>query len=181
MGESTSAAVDNPVTSRQFRAVLGQFCTGVTVVTGMGATGMGAIGIGAEAPMGFTCQAFSSLSLDPPRVVLCVSRDSVSWPSISAGAFFCVNVLAERQGALSDRFARSGGEKFRGVDWELSPDGAPRLAGACAWIDCRVHTEHDGGDHLVVIGEVRRLAVPADDRAPLLYHRGRYARLDAAP
>ncbi|WP_225828300.1 flavin reductase family protein [Streptomyces naphthomycinicus] len=168
LGESTSAAVDNPVTSRQFRSVMGHFCTGVTVITGMGA----------EAPTGFTCQAFSSLSLDPPRVVLCVSRTSVSWPAISGGAFFCVNVLAQQQHALSDRFARSGGDKFHGVDWDMSPDGVPRLAGASAWIDCRVHTEHDGGDHLVVIGDVRRLDAPAETRPPLLYHRGRYARLD---
>ncbi|MCE0444940.1 flavin reductase family protein [Streptomyces tricolor] len=97
------------------------------------------------------------------------------------GGFFCVNVLAQQQRALSDRFARTGGDKFHGVDWDLSPDGAPRLAGASAWIDCRVHTEHDGGDHLVVIGDVRRLAAPADPRPPLLYHRGRYARLDDTP
>ncbi|MEU6482228.1 flavin reductase family protein [Streptomyces sp. NPDC047017] len=150
---------------------MGHFCTGVTVVTGMGA----------KMPTGFTCQAFSSLSLDPPRVVLCVSRTSASWPSISAGAFFCVNVLAQRQRAISDRFARSGGDKFRGVDWDLSPDGAPRLVGASAWIDCLVHAEHDGGDHVLVVGEVRRLVAPAEDRPPLLYHRGRYAWLHDIP
>ncbi|MFF8729185.1 flavin reductase family protein [Streptomyces sp. NPDC015171] len=168
LGESTSAAVDNPVTSHQFRSVMGHFCSGVTVVTGMGT----------EAPMGFTCQAFSSLSLDPPRVVLCVSRTSASWPAISGSGSFCVNVLAQQQRGLSDRFARSGGDKFHDVDWDLSPEGSPRLVGACAWIDCTVYAEHDGGDHLLVIGDVRRLVAPAEDRRPLLYHRGRYARLD---
>ncbi|WP_412080805.1 flavin reductase family protein [Streptomyces sp. SCL15-4] len=167
LGESTTAAVQDPVTSGAFRSVLGRFCSGVTVVTAMGPTG----------PAGFTCQAFSSLSLDPPRVILCVSRASTSWPVIRSSAAFCVNVLAEEQRSLCERFARSGGEKFDGVAWTASPDGAPRLKGATAWIDCRVHTEHDGGDHLVVIGDVRRLEAPADTPQPLLYYRGRYARL----
>lgn len=148
---------------------MGQFCSGVTVVTGIGPT----------SPVGFTCQSFSSLSLDPPRIVLCVSRTSTSWPAVRNGVSFCVNVLAQHQNALSERFARSGGDKFRDVLWSPSPDGAPRLADATAWIDCRLHTEYDGGDHLVVIGDVRRLEAPAEPRQPLLYYRGRYTRIAA--
>ncbi|AZS85290.1 flavin reductase family protein [Streptomyces griseoviridis] len=146
---------------------MGQFCSGVTVVTAMGPTG----------PVGFTCQAFSSLSLRPPRITLGVSRTSTSWPSIRDSVSFCVNVLAHSQHPLSERFARSGGDKFREVAWDPSPDGAPRLAGATAWIDCRLHAEHDGGDHLVVIGDVRRVEAPAEPREPLLYYRGRYTRV----
>lgn len=168
LGESTTAAVQDPVASSVFRSVLGRFCSGVTVVTAMGPT----------SPAGFTCQAFSSLSLDPPRVLLCVSRTSTSWPAIRSSTSFCVNVLAQQQRSLCERFARSGGDKFEGVSWTASPDGAPRLDGAAAWIDCRVHTEHDGGDHLVVIGDVRRVEAPTDAPRPLLYYRGRYARID---
>ncbi|MGC9544828.1 flavin reductase family protein [Streptomyces sp. UG1] len=150
-----------------FRSVMGQFCSGVTVVTAMGP----------EAPVGFTCQAFSSLSLDPPRVILGVSRTSTSWPAIRTRSWFCVNVLAQHQRPLSEQFARSGGDKFRNVEWAASPNGSPRLAGAAAWIDCRLHAEYDGGDHLVVIGDVCRLEASAQPQAPLLYHRGRYTRL----
>ncbi|GAA4806394.1 flavin reductase family protein [Streptomyces ziwulingensis] len=171
LGEGTSASVKDHVTPGAFRTVMGQFCSGVTVVTAMGP----------EAPVGFTCQAFASLSLDPPRIVLGVSRSSTSWPVIRSGAEFCVNVLAQHQRALSDQFARSGGDKFRGVGWSGSPAGSPRLAGASAWIDCRPHAEYDGGDHLVVIGEVCRVETPAEPRPPLLYHRGRYARIADCP
>jgi 3-hydroxy-9,10-secoandrosta-1,3,5(10)-triene-9,17-dione monooxygenase reductase component len=129
--------------------------------------------------VGFTCQAFSSLSLEPPRIVLGVSRTSTSWPAIRDRARFCVNVLAQSQSALSERFARSGGDKFTDVEWAESPDGSPRLAGAAAWIDCSLHTEYDGGDHLLVVGEVRRLDAPEAAQEPLLYHRGRYARIAA--
>ncbi|GAA2287463.1 monooxygenase [Streptomyces ruber] len=171
LGDGVSAAVQDHVTPDMFRSVMGQFCTGVTVVTTMGPTG----------PVGFTCQAFSSLSLDPPRIILCVSRTSASWPTIRDSGSFCVNVLAQQQQALSERFARSGGDKFRDVAWIPSPDGAPRLADATAWIDCGVHAEHDGGDHLVVIGDVLRLEAPAEPREPLLYHRGRYTRIADIP
>ncbi|GGS60877.1 oxidoreductase [Streptomyces griseoviridis] len=164
LGESNPAAVQDHVTPDAFRFVMGRFCSGVTVVTAMGSAG----------PVGFTCQAFSSLSLDPPRIVLCVSRTSTSWPSIRNRASFCVNVLSRQQHALSERFARSGGDKFRGVAWAPSSDGAPRLAEAAAWIDCYLHAEYDGGDHLVVIGDVSRLEAPAEPREPLLYYRGRY-------
>lgn len=167
LGESTSAAVGNHVTPGTFRSVMGRFCSGVTVITAMGP----------QAPVGFTCQAFFSLSLDPPRIALGVSRRSTSWPTVRAGASFCVNLLSQRQRPLSERFARSGGDKFQGVEWDLSPSGSPLLTGACAWIECRLGAEHDGGDHLLVIGDVHRLQASADAQAPLLYHRGRYARL----
>lgn len=169
-GESTIAAVQDHVTSDDFRSVLGRFCSGVTVITAMGPAG----------PVGFTCQSFSSLSLDPPRVVLCVSRTSTSWPTVRNSASFCVNVLAQAQQPLSERFARSGGDKFHGVEWTPSPDGAPRLAGATAWIDCRPQAEYAGGDHLVVTAGVRRVEAPVEPREPLLFFRGRYARLDDA-
>lgn len=148
------------------RSVLGHFCSGVTVVTAMGRAG----------PVGFTCQAFTSLSLRPPQVLLCPSLTSTTWPVISECGRFCVNVLAQSQSLLSERFAQSGGDKFHGVRWTASPHGSPRLTGALAWLDCEVHAEYDGGDHLIVRGDIRSLEAASAAR-PLLYYRGCYAGL----
>jgi 3-hydroxy-9,10-secoandrosta-1,3,5(10)-triene-9,17-dione monooxygenase reductase component len=147
------------------RSVLGHFPSGVTIVTGTTPDG----------PAGFTCQSFSSLSLDPPLVLVLPGRGSTSWPGIEATGRFCVNVLAEGQRELSTRFARSGGDKFSGVDWSTSALGSPVLAGATAWIDCTLEAVHDGGDHLIVVGAVHDLGA-AEESAPLVFHRGSYAR-----
>lgn len=148
-----------------FRSVLGHFPSGITIVTGATTRG----------PVGFTCQSFSSLSLDPPQVLLLPSRSSTSWPAIAETGRFCVNVLAEHQEELSSAFARSGTDKFSGVAWTPSASGAPILAGTCAWIDCRIHEIHPGGDHLIVIGDVHDLKVTGGS-TPLLFHRGQYVR-----
>jgi 3-hydroxy-9,10-secoandrosta-1,3,5(10)-triene-9,17-dione monooxygenase reductase component len=150
------------------RAVLGHFPSGVTIVTGA------VDGV----PAGFTCQSFSSLSLDPPLVLILPGRSSSSWPRIEATGRFCVNVLAQDQGALSTTFAMSGTDKFAGVDWRPSALGSPILAGATAWIDCTLHASHDGGDHLIVVGAVHDLA--AGEAPPLVFHRGAYARTEGA-
>lgn len=146
------------------RDVLGHFPSGVTIVTGTTVDG----------PSGFTCQSFSSLSLDPPLVLVLPGRSSSSWPRIEATGRFCVNVLAEDQGELSTTFARSGADKFAGVPWRPSGFGSPILEGATAWIDCALHAVHDGGDHLIVVGAVHDL--DATGTAPLVFHRGTYAR-----
>ncbi|MGZ3144962.1 3-hydroxy-9,10-secoandrosta-1,3,5(10)-triene-9,17-dione monooxygenase reductase subunit [Lentzea chajnantorensis] len=148
----------------RFRSVLGHFCTGVTVVTGMSATG----------PVGFACQSFAALSLDPPLVLFCPQRTSGSWAAMSPAGAFCVNVLAEDQRELSAVFGRAGADKFAGVAWSPSGTGAPVLGGALTWVDCRVTTVHEAGDHYVVIGEVVELG-PQRDARPLLFYRGRYA------
>ncbi|MEJ2871821.1 flavin reductase family protein [Actinomycetospora sp. OC33-EN08] len=150
------------------RSVLGHFPSGVTIVTGL---------VDGE-PAGFTCQSFSSLSLDPPLVLILPGRNSSSWPRIEGTGRFCVNVLAQDQGGLSTQFAKSGTDKFAGVGWTSSPSGSPILDGATAWIDCTLHASHDGGDHLIVIGAVQDLATA--ELPPLVFHRGAYARTDAA-
>ncbi|KOG91049.1 flavin reductase [Streptomyces varsoviensis] len=154
------------VDPQEFRSVMGHFCSGITVVTAFGPDG----------PVGFTCQSFSSLSLRPPRVLLCPSRSSTTWPVISAAGRFCVNVLAAGQEGLSNGFARSGGDKFADVEWDLSPDGMPLLSGVAAWVDCELQAEYDGGDHLVVTADVHGLGV-GGAAGPLLYYRGKYARI----
>jgi 3-hydroxy-9,10-secoandrosta-1,3,5(10)-triene-9,17-dione monooxygenase reductase component len=145
------------------RATLGHFASGVVVVTATGQDG----------PLGFTCQSFASLSLDPPLVSFSPARTSSTWPRIRASGRFCINVLAENQQRLSDQFARSGTDKYAGVPWRPSPSGAPVLDGVCAWIDCALWREYDGGDHTIVLGHVAALGADAS-RAPLLFHRGRY-------
>jgi flavin reductase (DIM6/NTAB) family NADH-FMN oxidoreductase RutF/quinol monooxygenase YgiN len=147
-----------------FREVLGHFPSSITVITGLTD----------EGPVGFTCQSFSSLSLDPPLVVVLPGRSSTSWPRIAPTGRFCVNILAEDQEALSATFARSATDKFGAIGWTPSPSGLPILDRVCAWIDCEIGSVHPGGDHLIVVGAVHDLATLSDSR-PLLYHRGDYA------
>jgi flavin reductase (DIM6/NTAB) family NADH-FMN oxidoreductase RutF len=151
-----------------FRAVLGHFCSGVTIVTAAGADG----------PAGFTAQSFASLSLDPPLVLVCPGKNSTSWPRIEATRNFCVNVLAEDQEELCRAFAMRGGDKFAGIGYEPAPHtGAPLLTGALAWIDCHLEAIHDGGDHVIVVGRALDLGVHPG-RRPLLFYRGGFGRFE---
>ncbi|MEU5427938.1 flavin reductase family protein [Streptomyces olivoreticuli] len=162
-----------PPSPAELRRVLGNFASGVTVVTAPGLDG--------EPPAGFSCQSFASLSLDPPLVVFMVARTSSTWPRIARAGVFCVNILGAGQEELCRAFAVSGtrtADKFAGVRHGPSPaTGSPRLADVPAWVDCTVHAVHPGGDHLIVVGSVEALG--ADGRAagarPLLFHRGAFA------
>jgi flavin reductase (DIM6/NTAB) family NADH-FMN oxidoreductase RutF len=157
-----------PCDQSEFRRVLGNFATGVTVVTAPAADGEGG-------PAGFACQSFSALSLDPPLVAFMVGRTSTTWPRIARAGVFCVNVLGAHQGELCRGFAVSGADKFAGVGYDAAPvSRSPRLTGALAWIDCAIHAVHTGGDHLVVVGRVTALGAADGDRPPLLFHRGRF-------
>jgi flavin reductase (DIM6/NTAB) family NADH-FMN oxidoreductase RutF len=148
------------------RDVLGHFATGVVVVTARTPGGD---------PLGFTCQSFASLSLEPPLVSFAPARTSSTWPRIRDIGAFCVNVLAADQRDRSVGFARPGGagDKFAGVDWWPAPSGAPVLEGVSAWVDCALHAEHDGGDHTIVVGRVLDLGADPT-RLPLLFYRGGY-------
>lgn len=164
-----------PVGQAEFRRVLGNFATGVTVITAP------ASATDDDRPAGFACQSFSSLSLDPPLVAFMVGRTSTTWPRIARAGVFCVNVLGARQSELCRRFAVSGADKFAGVSYDPAPaTGSPRLTGAPAWIDCTIHAVHTGGDHLIVVGRVEALGTRGEDgedseaNAPLLFHRGRF-------
>jgi 3-hydroxy-9,10-secoandrosta-1,3,5(10)-triene-9,17-dione monooxygenase reductase component len=158
-----------PVDPRVMRDVLGHFASGVTVVTADTADG----------PLGFTCQSFSSLSLDPPLVAFAPSRTSTTWPRLREIGRFCVNVLAEDQTELSQNFARSGGDKFAGVPWTRSRMGSPVLQDVVAWIDGELWAEYDGGDHTIVVARVLDLGAEPT-RRPLLFHRGAYGLLDVS-
>ncbi|HEY0813993.1 MAG TPA: flavin reductase family protein [Pseudonocardia sp.] len=159
----TRDAPPGPVSSAVMREVLGHFVSGIVVVTAADVDG----------PLGFTCQSFASLSLEPPLVSFAPARTSTTWPRIRAVGTFCVNVLAAGHENVSAGFARSGVDKFAGVAWEPGPCGAPVLDGVSAWIDCELWAEYDGGDHTIAVGRV--LDLGADPSRPaLLYYRGRY-------
>ena len=151
----------------RFREVLGHFATGVTIVTAMEG----------DEPVGFTCQAFTSLSLDPPMVALAPGKNSTSWPRIAAARTFCVNILAEDQEALGRDFAVSGGDKFTGVGWRPGGNGAPVLDGVLAWVECDFELSYDAGDHELVLGRVRDMGVARG--RPLLYYRGGFGRFES--
>lgn len=164
-----------PVDPAVFRRVLGDFASGVTVVTAPAAEGE-------TGPAGFACQSFASLSLEPPLVSFMVARTSTSWPRIARAGAFCVNVLSARQGELCRAFAVSGADKFAGVAHSPAPvTGSPLLEGVSAWIDCDIHAVHTGGDHLIVVGRVRALDAHEGDRDPLVFHRGRLGSFHRFP
>ena len=148
----------------RFREVLGHFATGITIVTA----------VEDNKPVGFSCQAFAALSLDPPMVILAPARSSTSWPRIAQAGAFCVNILAEDQEAVCRAFAVPGGDKFDGVAWTPGITGAPLITGSLAMVECTLGSIHDGGDHELVTGYVVGLEI--SDGAPLLFYRGGFGR-----
>ena len=158
-----------PIDPRAFRQELGQFCTGITVITTMHS----------DAPVGFACQSFAALSLEPPLVLFCPTKVSRTWKAIEATGRFCVNVLHEKQKDVSARFGSKEADKFAGIDWHPSPLGSPIIDGSLAYIDCTVASVHDGGDHFVVFGAVRSLSeAPKIKPRPLLFYRGDYTGIE---
>ena len=156
---STSPVIDQAL----FRRTLGHFCSGVTVVTSLD-DGF---------PVGFACQSFAALSLDPPLVLFCPRTTSLSWRRIERTGHFGVNVLTEHQRDVSRVFGTSAPDKFAGLAWSPSPGGAPILDGVLTWADARIESVHEAGDHQVVIGRVTGLGECRASR-PLLFYRGRY-------
>lgn len=150
-------------TPTEFRRAIGAFASGVTVVTGADGNG----------PVGFVCQSFSSVSLDPPLVLFCVARASRSWPRMHTSGRFCVNVLGEDQHDLCARFGSSRGRKYEGLDWELSRWGAPALPDVLLRVHAGIHDVHRAGDHDVVIGRVLEVET-VGRRQPLLFFRGEF-------
>ena len=148
-----------------FRHVLGHFATGVAVITSLDR----------GKPVGFTCQSFGALSLDPPLVVFCPSKSSTTWPRIRRSGRFCANVLAADQERLGRSFAVSGADKFADVTWDTSDGGNPVLHDALAWVDGVIESEVEAGDHTIVLGRVRALAAMRDAE-PLLFFRGGFGR-----
>ncbi|GAA2727649.1 flavin reductase family protein [Actinocorallia aurantiaca] len=163
-------AVLQPPAPAELRRAMAEFATGVTVITGMD---------GAE-PVGFACQSFASVSLEPPLVLFCADHRGRSWPRIRTSGRFCVNILGEEQQDLCGRFGSSRGLRYEGLDWELSRWGAPSLPGVLVRVHCEVHAVHAAGDHDVVIGRVLALEHGSEER-PMVFFRSRFGLDGPAP
>jgi len=160
----------SPVATAEFRRALGQFATGVTVVTALDASAR---------PEGVTVNAFASLSLEPPLVLVCLIRATRLLPIFESAGHFAVNVLSVNQHHLSVAFSRVDDDRFQGVSWRTWASGAPILEGCVANLECARIGRHDGGDHVILIGQAERLAYD-EKRAPLLFARGDYHELGEA-
>ena len=168
-----SPATD-PIDSDSFRRVMGHFATGVTVVTALEA----------GRPFGITVNALSSVSLDPPLVMVALDRRRFLTPIVRAAGRYAVNILSEDQQALSDCFAGApvepGREAFCGAAWHPGEAGLPLLDGAIATLECTVVETFSAGDHDLFIGRVDTIANEGDHPMPLLYYRRRYLRIQRA-
>lgn len=151
-------------TPDDFRATLGQFATGVTIVTARDVEGN---------LVGLTANSFNSVSLSPPLVLWSLSRHSTSMPGFLSAGHYAINVLAADQRQLAERFAKKGIDRFDGTPWRPGLTGAPVIDGAVAVFECRHRSQYDEGDHVIFVGEVQhcRRRVGA---APLVFHGGRF-------
>lgn len=149
-----------------FRQVLGQFPTGVCVITAVQPDGR---------PAGMAVGSFTSVSLDPPLVAFLPDRKSSSWPKIQSAGRFCVNILGSEQEPVCRRFASKMPDKFEGLPYRLSDLGSPIITGAIAWIDCEISSVQEAGDHFIVVGAVRNLQIESGG-LPLLFFQGGYGR-----
>jgi flavin reductase (DIM6/NTAB) family NADH-FMN oxidoreductase RutF len=152
---------------RALRDALGQFATGVTIITACTPHGE---------RVGLTANSFSSVSLDPPLVLWSLSLYSPSLAAFQHSSHFAVHVLAAQQEALSQRFATSGIDRFKGLDAAEGLGGAPLIDGCVARFECRNEVRHAGGDHMIFVGRVERFDHFGGE--PLLFHGGRYGRVN---
>jgi 3-hydroxy-9,10-secoandrosta-1,3,5(10)-triene-9,17-dione monooxygenase reductase component len=155
------------VTQLKFKEVLGRFATGITVITAMES----------GQPVGFTCQAFAALSLDPPMIAVAPAKSSTSWPKIAQAGAFCVNILADDQGSICRAFAVSGSDKFAGVRWYVGVTGAPILESCLATIECELGDIYDAGDHELVTGTV--VSLTSGRGKPLVFYRSNFVRISS--
>ena len=144
-----------------FRDVLGNFATGVTIITAS---------VEGE-QVGMSANSFTSVSLDPPLVAFCAAHSSTTYPRIREAGHFCVNVLSEEQADVARLFAVRGVDRFAAISWSASRTGAAIIDGGVAWVDCEIYAEHVAGDHVIVVGRVLACEAHAM-RHPLLFFRG---------
>lgn len=156
---SPGAAID----PFELRRCLGSFVTGVTVITVLDESG---------APIGMTANSFNSVSLDPPLIVWSLRTNARTFPIYSAAKRFVVNILSEEQVDISNRFAKSGADRFEGVAVKPGIDGVPLIDGCAAYLECRTEATYPGGDHLLFLGRVERIV--SSGRKPLAFGAGKY-------
>ncbi|MBC5782538.1 flavin reductase family protein [Ramlibacter sp. USB13] len=157
-------AVPPSFSSQEFRAALGMFATGVTIVTARSADGQ---------VIGLTANSFNSVSLSPPLVLWSLARAAASLAVFSAGSHYAINVLAADQKPLAERFASRVADRWSGVVFDTGAGGAPLLHGAAATFECFNRSRYEEGDHVIFVGEVER-CTHRTGASPLLFHGGRY-------
>jgi len=155
---------------RLFRKALGQFATGVAVITGLSPTGE---------RLGMTVSSFNAVSLDPPLVLFSIARRARSLPAMLELEGYAINILSRGQAHLSGQFARPASDKWAEVDHLTGHAGAPLLPGALAHFECAAHAHHDGGDHVIFVGRVVSFAWN-DETEPLVFFRGAYREVNAS-
>ena len=156
-----------------FKQTVGSFPTGVTVTTAYSADGQ---------VVGMTASAFSSVSLDPLLVLMCPAKDAECYSALTEADYFSIHLLAGDQGPLAWQFAKSDVDKTQGLSLDKGPNGSPKILGCLAYLECRHHALYDGGDHGILVGEVRHIELPETDREPLVYCKstlGPLPRIDA--
>ncbi|GIU91920.1 MAG: nitrilotriacetate monooxygenase [Acidimicrobiia bacterium] len=154
-----------PIDPIDFRRAASHFLTGVTVITTLDEAGR---------PAGLTANSFSTVSLRPPLVLFCLGRESDTFEAFGAGNGYVVHVLGADQQDLAERFAAKGIDRFEGVDWTPGHNGLPVLPGALSRFECDLAHSYEGGDHLILVGEVRHLTYAGLERPALGYFRGGY-------
>jgi flavin reductase (DIM6/NTAB) family NADH-FMN oxidoreductase RutF len=150
--------------TQQFRAALGMFATGVTIVTARTPDG---------AVVGLTANSFNSVSLEPPLVLWSLSRAAASLAAFSKGSHYAINILAADQKALAERFALRGADRWKDVGFDEGSGGAPLLHGCAATFECFNRSRYEEGDHVIFVGEVER-CTHREGASPLLFHGGRF-------
>lgn len=156
---------------KEFRHALGSFATGVTIISAVGPRGQ---------LLGNTVNSFTSVSLDPPLILWCMGRQAMSLNAYLSTDHFAVNILSGAQEHLSSQFAKAGVDKWTDVPHEFWASGCPILKGAVAVFECKTRHTYMGGDHVIFVGEVLNAAHDVH-AAPLVFHRGKYRELAAAP
>jgi flavin reductase (DIM6/NTAB) family NADH-FMN oxidoreductase RutF len=151
---------------RNLRDALGDFATGVTVVTARGADGT---------PAGVTINSFASVSLEPPLVLWSLGLQSPALAVFESCSHYAVNVLAADQSDFSQRFSQSDSDRFAGLELIVGAGDTPLLPGCCAWFECRNELRYPGGDHLILVGQVESFG--REEKPPLVFHGGRYRSL----
>ncbi len=152
--------------TRSLRDALGEFATGVAVVTARAADGQ---------PVGVTINSFASVSLEPPLVLWSLGLASPSLAVFEACSHYAVNILAADQVELSQRFSQSQDDRFAGIAMKVGASGTPLLPGCCAWFECRNELRYPGGDHIILVGQVENFS--RQEKPPLIFHGGQYRTL----
>jgi len=155
---------------RDLRRAFGNFATGVTIVTTLDAAGN---------PCGFTANSFTSVSIEPPLLLVSIAKTAYGCEVFTSSQGFAVNILARDQRELSNRFAASGADKFANLEWQGKASGSPIVDGVVAWFDCAHHEQVDAGDHVILIGRVLDYAY--NTHTPLGFCRGAYVSFGLTP